>query len=174
MKKEEKTRDIKKEPRPIEREQGKSLEKQVILYFTFAACMILLNYAIQKTNEIFISIWVCQNLGDITVIQEFYCATQPYDMTELVGSIGAVAITYIVKFTLDKFIVFEKKTIELKETSQEFFKYFGFAILTTIENIGIQFILTNFLNTPIEISIFVALSIGYSTKFLLDRKYVFS
>lgn len=151
-----------------------NLKKQMILYFSFAVIMIFLNYGIQKTNEIFISVWICQQFGETFLIEQFYCAQQPYDMTELVGSIAAVGITYIVKFTLDKFIVFEKTSMELKETSQEFFKYFGFAILTTLENIGIQFIFTNFFHTPIEISIIVALSIGYSTKFLLDRKYVFS
>ena len=94
-------------------------------------------------------------------------------MPELVGSIVAVGITYIVKFFLDKYIVFKKKGGKLKDTSKEFLKYFGFAILTTIENIGIQFIMTNFWGSSLEISMVVALSIGYATKFLLDRKYVF-
>jgi len=94
-------------------------------------------------------------------------------MPELIGSIFAVGITYIIKFFLDKFIVFQKKDKRLKETSKEFLKYFSFAIVTTIENIGIQFLLTNFLNFPLEISFIIALSIGYITKFFLDRKYVF-
>lgn len=94
-------------------------------------------------------------------------------MPELIGSIVAVGITYIIKFFLDKFIVFKKTEKELKETSIEFLKYFGFAILTTIENIGIQFLLTNFMNAPLEISFIIALSIGYFTKFFLDRKFVF-
>ncbi|MHA2474582.1 MAG: GtrA family protein, partial [Promethearchaeota archaeon] len=66
-----------------------------------------------------------------------------------------------------------KSETKLKETSFEFLKYLGFAILTTIENIGIQFILTNFLNTPLEISFIIALSIGYLTKFFLDKNFVF-
>jgi len=56
----------------------------------------------------------------------------------------------------------------------EFTKYLGFAILTTIENIGIQFLLSNFLNSPLEISFIIALSIGYLTKFFLDKRYVFN
>ena len=63
---------------------------------------------------------------------------------------------------------------ELKETSLEFFKYFGFAILTTIENVGIQFLLTNFMKTVLEISSIIALSIGYFTKFFLDKYFVFN
>ncbi|TFG04991.1 MAG: GtrA family protein [Promethearchaeota archaeon] len=148
-------------------------KKQLILYFFFAMCMILLNYAIQKSNQLFLAPFICHECGDLPFIQRFYCDTDPYNMPEFIGSIIAVGITYVVKFTLDKFIVFGKKTLQLKETSQEFFKYFGFAILTTIENIGIQFILTNFAQTSLEISMIIALSIGYFTKFLLDRKYVF-
>ncbi|MHA1458207.1 MAG: GtrA family protein, partial [Promethearchaeota archaeon] len=75
---------------------------------------------------------------------------------------------------LDKYLVFKKTSLKVKETSQEFSKYFGFAILTTIENIGIQFILKNVFGAPLEVSIIIALSIGYVTKFFLDRKYVFT
>jgi len=151
-----------------------NLNRQMILYFTFAICMILLNYIIQKSNQLFFSQVICQNFGHIGFIQTFYCSSDPYNMPELMGSIVAVGVTYIVKFILDKFIVFQKKVIEFKETSKEFLKYFGFAILTTLENIGIQFLLTNFIGTALEISMVVALTVGYITKFLLDRKYVFN
>ena len=151
-----------------------NLNRQMILYFTFAICMILLNYIIQKSNQLFFSQVICQNFGHIVFIQTFYCSSDPYNMPELMGSIVAVGVTYIVKFILDKFIVFQKKVIEFKETSKEFLKYFGFAILTTLENIGIQFLLTNFIGTALEISMVVALTVGYITKFLLDRKYVFN
>ena len=149
------------------------VKKQMILYFGFAIAMILLNYLVQKTNQIFVAPFVCEIYGNNNIIHNFYCSINPYNMPELIGSIVAVAITYLVKFILDKFIVFQKRGFQLKEASQEFFKYFGFAILTTIENIGIQFLLTNFLGSSLELSMIVALAIGYSTKFLLDRKYVF-
>ncbi|MBA7662707.1 hypothetical protein ES703_70738 [subsurface metagenome] len=136
--------------------------------------MIGLNYLIQKLNQIVVAPFICQNFGTIEFFHVFYCSTEPFDMRELIGSIFAVGITYIIKFFLDKFIVFKKTSTELKETSIEFIKYFGFAILTTIENIGIQFLLTNFLNTPLEISFIIALSIGYLTKFFLDKRYVFN
>ncbi|MFW9781208.1 MAG: GtrA family protein [Candidatus Heimdallarchaeota archaeon] len=149
------------------------IKRQLILYFIFAALMILLNYLIQKLNQLVLAPLICQGIGGSGFIQTFYCSTDPFDMPELIGSIVAVGITYIIKFFLDKFIVFQKNQKKLKQTSVEFLKYFGFAILTTIENIGIQFLLSNFLNTPLEISFIVALVIGYLTKFFLDRKYVF-
>jgi len=155
-------------------EDKKEINKQLILYFTFAAFMILLNYMLQKLNEIYFAVVICKNFGDIDIIQTFYCSISPYNMPELIGSIAAVGITYIIKFLLDKYIVFKKKGGKLKDTSEEFLKYFIFAVLTTLLNIGIQFIMTNFLGTPLEISIIVALSIGYGTKFVLDRKFVFN
>lgn len=147
--------------------------RQQILYFSFAVAMIILNYTIQWLNYDYISVWVEAHLGHIAFIQTYYLAKTPYDMTELVGSIVAVGVTYIVKFILDKFIVFEKKEKDLKQTSKEFSLYFVFAILTTLENIGIQFILSNFLGSPMVLSLVIALTAGYITKFFLDRKYVF-
>ncbi|MHA2267825.1 MAG: GtrA family protein [Promethearchaeota archaeon] len=135
--------------------------------------MIGLNYLIQKLNVSVIEPFICQNYGGNDFFHILYCSTNPFDMPELIGSIVAVGITYIIKFFLDKYIVFKKTGTKLKETSLEFIKYFGFAILTTIENIGLQFLLTNYFKTPLEISVIIALSIGYLTKFLLDRKFVF-
>jgi putative flippase GtrA len=155
-------------------EEHDNIKKQMILYFIFAACMIVLNYVIQKINELVIAPFVCGTLGSIEFFQIMYCSTSIINMPELIGSIAAVGITYIIKFFLDKYIVFKKSSLKLKETSQEFLKYFGFAILTTIENVGIQFLLTNFFYTPLEVSFIVALSIGYITKFFLDKKYVFT
>lgn len=155
-------------------EEQNNIKKQMLLYFIFVIFMIVLNYIIQKINELVIAPYVCGTLGGIEIIQILYCSTSNVDMPELIGSIVAVGITYIIKFFLDKYIVFKKSSLKMKETSQEFLKYFGFAILTTIENIGIQFLFTNFFKAPPEISIIIALSIGYITKFFLDRKYVFT
>jgi putative flippase GtrA len=153
--------------------ENEEIKKQMVLYFMFAVCMILLNYFIQKLNQIIFYPLICNSLGSFELIQSLYCTTNP-NMSELMGSILAVGITYIVKFFLDKYIVFKKKGSKLKDTSIEFFKYFIFALLTTIENIGIQFALTNFLGFPLELSSIIALSIGYLTKFFLDRRYVFN
>jgi len=154
-------------------EDKNNIKKQMALYFIFAACMITLNYIIQKINQIVIAPFICGSFGSIEFIQMFYCSTSP-DMSEFIGSIAAVGVTYIIKFFLDKYIVFKKSSLKIKETSEEFFKYFGFAILTTILNVGIQFILTNLFKTPLEVSFIVALPIGYITKFFLDKKFVFT
>jgi putative flippase GtrA len=153
--------------------EDNNVKRQLTLYLIFAGAMIGLNYLIQKLNQL-IAPFICQNVGTSEFLYIFYCSIEPFNMRELIGSIFAVGITYIIKFFLDKYIVFKKTGTELKETSIEFIKYFGFAILTTIENIGIQFLLTNFLKTPLEISFIIALTIGYLTKFFLDKRYVFN
>lgn len=153
--------------------EDNDIKRQLTLYLVFAAAMIGLNYLIQKLNQLVFAPFICQSVGTSGFLYVFYCSIEPFNMRELIGSIFAVGITYIIKFFLDKYIVFKKAGTELKETSIEFVKYFGFAILTTIENIGIQFLLTNFLNAPLEISFIIALTFGYLTKFFLDRKYVF-
>jgi len=150
------------------------LNRQIFLYFLFVILMIILNYGIQKLNQLFLAPLICSNFGSIEIIQALYCSIFPFNMPDLIGSIAAVGITYIIKFFLDKIIVFKKGGSQIKETSKEFLKYFGFAILTTIENVGIQFLLNNLLNSPLEISIIIALPIGYLTKFYFDRKYVFN
>ena len=147
------------------------IKKQMLLYFTFAAIMILLNYGIQKLNEIFAPT-ICSNLTGVELLHLLYCTEVP-DMSEFVGSVIAVGITYLIKFFLDKFFVFKAIDRKLKQTSKEFIKYFFFAILTTLENLGIQFILRNVFGFPLELSVIIALSIGYLTKFILDKKYVF-
>lgn len=146
--------------------------RKPLLYFLFAAAMYFLNLFIQWINLEFIRDWIANNLGHFDLIQTFYLATEPFNMPELVGSIGAVLITYVIKFILDKLIVFKKKG-NLKQAAGEFSLYFIFAILTTVENVAIQFLLSNFLFTPYWLSLFIALTIGYITKFFLDKKYVF-
>jgi len=160
-------------------EETKSIESQgnikvqMILYLLFAVLMIVLNYGIQKLNQLFLGPLICTHLGKIELIKLVYCATSPYNMTELMGSILAVGVTYLTKYGLDKFVVFKRKELQLKETSIEFSKYFLLSVLFTIENIGVQFLLTNYLGTPLEISMLIALLTGYTLRFFIDRKYVF-
>ncbi len=151
--------------------KNNDIKRQMLLYFTFAALMIGLNYGIQKLNQ-FIAPTLCSSFAGIDWFQVLYCTQEP-KMSHFIGSVLAVGITYLIKFFLDKFLVFKAMSKKLKQTSKEFVKYFMFAILTTLENLGIQFILENFFNLPLDLSVFIALPIGYLTKFFLDRTYVF-
>jgi putative flippase GtrA len=151
----------------------RSTGMQAALYMGFAVLMILLNLLIQNLNLLYVAPWVATHLGHIGLVQHYYLAQEPENYTELVGSAAAVAITYVVKFALDKFVVFQRTERSLKQTSREFTIYFLLALVTTALNIGIQWFLGK--TTPIGLNtrIIIALVCGYATKFVLDRKYVF-
>ncbi len=147
----------------------KSVTRQAILYFIFAAGVIALNLLIQKIHLEYMAPWICTSVS-WDFVQIYYCSVKG---SELVGSILGVGVSYIVKFILDKFIVFQKKRTDLKHTTIEFVKYFLFAILTTAINIGGQMLLAWVFSIDILIAGLISLAIGYIVKFLLDRKYVF-
>ncbi len=157
--------------------EGKfSTRVQLVLYLGFAGLMVVLNIGIQNTHLKFIVPWISANFGTLPLVQNYYLSTATINMPELVGSVIAVGITYIVKFLLDKFIVFRKNTqnSEVKAIGREFGIYLALAVLTTVENIGIQFLLGVFTPLPVNLRILIALTAGYLTKFFLDRKYVFT
>ena len=154
-------------------EKNSNISHQVFFYFLFAIMMIGLNILIQNIHSWWIVPLLEENFSDLNFFKNFYLSKDPYNMPELIGSAIAVALTYIIKFLLDKFIVFKKEHISIEKTSKEFLCYFGFAILTTLENIGIQFILGIIFGGSMTYRIIIALICGYCTKFFLDRKYCF-
>ncbi len=124
---------------------------------------------IQYLHMVFLSPSICTSVS-WDFVQSYYC---PNDGRVLVGSVLGVGVSYIVKFILDKFIVFQKKSTNLKQTSKEFIKYFLFAIFTTAINIGGQYLLYKVFLWDYLVAAIIPLAIGYVVKFLLDRKYVF-
>ncbi len=147
----------------------KSVTRQAVLYFSFAVFVYALNLFIQYLHMTFIAPPICASSSS-DFVQSFYC---PNDGRVLVGSVLGVGVSYIVKFILDKFIVFEKKSTDLKQTSKEFIKYFLFAIFTTVINIGGQYLLYKIFLWEYLTAAIIPLAVGYIVKFLLDRKYVF-
>ena len=147
--------------------------RQVILYFLFAACMIGLNALIQNIHAFWFVPWLESHLNHWKIISNFYLSTSPYNMPEFIGSCIAVIITYFIKFFLDKLIVFQSPHKELKETSRQFSLYFAFAILTTLENVGIQFLLGLITPWSMDLRLILALICGYTTKFFLDKNFSF-
>ena len=81
---------------------------------------------------------------------------------------------FIFKFLADKYIIFNTITT-MAETTSEIIKYFSFAVFTTIIFWGIE---TSFLILFEEeyylLGGLIGLIIGYSLKFIFDKKYVFT
>ncbi len=151
------------------KDSTKVVTRQAVLYFSFAVVVYVLNLTIQWIHGEFLSPWICVSFS-WDFVQSFYC---PEINRALVGGLLGVVVSYIVKFILDKFIVFQKKSTNLKQTSKEFIKYFLFAILTTVINLGGQYLLMQVFLLDYLIAAIPPLAIGYIVKFLLDRKYVF-
>jgi len=153
--------------------KDKKVRKQFRIFVTFSILMIILNiFVIQYLNYLIAPI-ICANFGDIPLIDVLYCSDVPIKMSEFVGSILAIGITFIVKYFLDKFITF--KTVgKIKETSIEFSLYFLVSILASLWNLATQIVLSNLFYFPLLLSSLIALSTGYLFRFPFDRKYVFT
>src|SRR5271157_5263847 len=145
------------------------LTRQAILYFTFAILTIGLNLLVQYIHMNYISPWIC-SIIHWSLVQTYYC---PLNGRVFFGSLLGVAVGYLVKFFLDKFIVFQERSTDLKQTSKEFIKYFLFALVTTLINIGGQYFFYAVFSVEYLIAGFISLGIGYIVKFVLDRTYVF-
>ncbi len=150
--------------------EPRSTTHQALLYFLFAVIAAIVNLIVQYIHMEFVSGIICKNISS-GFLQQFYC---PVDGRVLVGAALGVGISYLLKFVLDKFIVFQRSDTDLKQTSREFLKYFAFAILVTVViGIGGQYLLYKGFGVNYILAGALVLTIGYSVKFLLDRRYVF-
>ena len=147
--------------------------RQIILHFCFSVLMILFNIIIQNFHKNFIFPFISDTFTDSNFIQRFYLSQFPYDLPEIYGSVLAVGITYICKFFLDKYVVFKDKRSNVEYVGKQFSIYLILAIITTLENLGIQFILHVITNLELNLRIAIALTCGYITKYILDKIYCF-
>ncbi len=88
--------------------------------------------------------------------------------------IVGTGIGFVFKFIVDKFLIFKEKSIN--RTLKQITVYTIFAIFTTGIFWGVESlfqILFSFENREL-IGGFLGLSIGYTVKFFLDKKWVFS
>ena len=81
----------------------------------------------------------------------------------------------IVKYILDKKYIFQFQTTDIKEDSFKFILYSLMGILTTLIFWGFELTFNSLLSFE-SVKYFgaiIGLSIGYITKYQLDKKYVF-
>ena len=143
---------------------------QYVTYMVFAIIAIIVNIIIQIfSKEIFISIFNSFAYNYI----EFTSSIFEYWFLFALGA-GTFA-GFVFKFIADKFIVFEDKMDNsLEKTSKQLALYFSFAIITTAIFWGFELAFKIlFTGDAYLIGGMIGLAIGYSIKFILDRKYVF-
>jgi putative flippase GtrA len=137
----------------------------------FAVCAVIINLGIQKVVKTVINTWFAK-LNAVVVHIGI-----PLELSYLLYLGAGTLAGFLFKFTVDKMIVFEERDIKrLKNTTRQFVLYMAMAVFTTIIfwTFETSFKVT-FPGTDMElIGGLIGLAIGYTVKFVLDSRFVFS
>lgn len=142
--------------------------KQYVLYIIFALLSTLINIVVQWSMERILlllkidllSLVLIKNISIIIIIKMFF------------GTVAA----FIFKYIVDKVIIFKDDTKELKENLKKILLYGFFAVFTTLIFWGCELSFKYLLqfNNSEYLGGVIGLAIGYTIKFILDKKFVFS
>ena len=146
--------------------------RQYVMYMSFAIVAILINIGVQLlTREFllfFFSPFALASLSFANSVFEYW----------FIFALGFGTLSgFVFKFIVDKFVVFEESTdslADVEETGKQLSLYFMFAIFTTLIFWGMELSFKIlFEGDWFLLGGILGLIIGYSIKFILDRKYVF-
>jgi len=130
----------------------------------FAFCSILINLTIQQISKILLK------NTQLDFIHFFNL-----DIAFIIQLISGTIAGFIFKFIVDKFAIFKNAYAGFKHTSKQIIIYLLFAVITTIIFWGFEISFNHFFKFTNR-DLFgglIGLIIGYTIKFLLDRKWVF-
>jgi len=150
----------------------KKIYQQYISYITFAVAAIVINVGCQASIE-----YLAKNfLPELAVLAIDVLGKEVKIWFGLALVTGTVA-GFVFKFIVDKWIIFRDRLNEeetLQEAGKQVTKYFGFAIFTTVIFWGTEGLFYLVLGESwYLVGGIIGLTIGYTIKFFLDRKYVF-
>lgn len=145
---------------------------QYFLYVLFAVLSTFVNIGIQKGMELLFTKAFSCNL----YIQKVVGSSRiTYGL--ITQMLTATIIAFVFKYIVDKLIIFKDKTSYF---SADHFKqvilYGSFAVITTLIFWGTELGFKRFFhfNNSEYLGAVIGLAIGYTIKYLLDRKYVFT
>lgn len=144
---------------------------QYFLYVFFAIITTLINLGVQKGMEILLADTLNFSIYSIYIFKN---SRITYGL--MLQILTATALAFIFKYSVDKIYIFKDKTSYFTYTHlKQLLLYGSFAVLTTIifwvfELSFEQFFV--FRNAKYTGAI-IGLAVGYTVKFLLDKKYVF-
>ena len=141
--------------------------KQYILYIFFAFLSALINI-----------------LTQIIIQKILYIAEFDFLKKAVLGNINseiiikmliATVVAFLFKFIVDKVVIFQDKTTNLKENFTKITVYGFFAIFTTIIFWGFEISFKYFFSFKYSeyFGGVIGLALGYTIKFILDSKFVF-
>ncbi len=145
------------------------MRKQYILYILFAVICTFINIGSQLLVEYLIS---PINQLQTIVYTNTDKSIRIFDIIKIIIGTG---LGFMSKFILDKFFVFKEKHENIAHTFRQMILYGIMAVFTTFIfwSFQISFKLLFDFTFAEEIGAVIGLGIGYTVKFLLDRKFVF-
>lgn len=149
----------------------KNSQTQYTIYMSFAAVSIILNLASQYLVRILL-VFFLPKFANTEILHLEYWFLIALGFGTLIG--------FLFKFLVDKFVVFEERLLEnrkaeIQKTSKQLSLYLGFAIFTTMIFWGFEFTFKILLSGNWYLfGGLIGLIIGYTVKFLLDRRFVFN
>lgn len=148
-------------------------KKQYALYIIFAVLSTILNAGIQKGVDLVFTGGISWGLYHTAIHERFDTITYGYCMQVL----SATLLAFVFKYFADKLVIFKDTTavVSAKHMFQVIL-YTSFAVITTLIFWGTETAFKLFVNIPQSqyIGLVIGLGIGYTIKYLLDRKYVFN
>lgn len=144
---------------------------QYMLYVVFAVISTLINIGIQKGMEIVFCNYVVWGIYQQTILN-----TSSITIGLCIQIFTATMLSFVFKYLVDKFLIFKDKTENFSGAHfLQIFLYTLFAVFTTLvfwtTELGFKF-LFHFANSE-YVGAVIGLGIGYTAKYLLDRKFVF-
>lgn len=111
------------------------------------------------------------NLLTQEIVSNLYHQSYEIAISMLTGTLTGLAVKYL----LDKRFIFEFKTKNQKQDLATFFLYSLMGVVTTIFFWATEYMFDQWFETKTMryIGAVIGLSIGYTTKYYLDKKYVF-
>lgn len=144
---------------------------QYFLYISFAVLATLINIGIQKGMELFCGEFLLWKFYNTLIYMNSKIS---YGLILQMGI--ATIISFIFKYIVDKLIIFKDRTSYFSNAHFKQVLFYGFfAIFTTLIFWTAELSFKKFFMFPNSqyVGAVIGLSIGYTVKFLLDRKYVF-
>ena len=145
---------------------------QYLLYIFFAIITTIINLGVQKGMEALLS--------DILKykIYSMYISTNNSRITYglIIQILTATALAFIFKYSVDKIYIFKDKTSYFTYSHlKQVLLYGSFAVLTTVIFWTFELSFEQFLvfHNSKYVGAIIGLALGYTVKFLLDRKFVF-
>jgi hypothetical protein len=142
------------------------ISSRYLLYILFAAISTILNIG----TQVLVSQGIIGNaFFGITIVQNISVGL-------VFKMLVATIVAFIFKFLIDKFLIFKNRASGAGENLRQVIFYGFFAVFTTIIFWGFELIFKFALVFPYSeyLGAVTGLTVGYSVKYLLDSKFVFS